>query len=221
MRKQNDKKASKTEMNSTRHSDPLHASGDELPELELNDEDILDAMQHIPGYLDISTEDFRAIYHLAHAHALDRLFQRVHAVHLMLPDIQPLHPDTRLDVAAQQLVSQGRKSLPVVDENNCVTGMLTETDFLRHLRVDSFLELLLKLLADQSQFAHRCHDTPVGKAMTAPAITIAERAGFREILHTFHRHECRSMPVVDDKGHLKGLLLRKDFIKAHHLEDLL
>jgi CBS-domain-containing membrane protein len=208
-------------MNSTTNSDPLHTSGDELPKLELNDEDILDAMRHIPGYLDISTEDFRAIYHLAHTHALDRLFRRVHAVHLMLPDIRPLYPDTRLDVAAQQMVAQGRKSLPVVDENNCVTGMLTETDFLRRLQVDSFLELLLKLVTDQTQFTHRCHETPVGEAMTAPAITIAEQAGFREILHTFHRHEYRSMPVVDDKGHLKGLLLRKDFIKVHHLEDLL
>ncbi len=208
-------------MNSTKNSDPLHASGDELPELELNDVDILDAMRHIPGYLDISIEDFRAIYHLAHANAFDRLFQRVHAVHLMLPDIQPLHPDTRLDVAAQQLVAQGRKSLPVVDENNRVTGMLTETDYLRRLQVESFLELLLKLVTDQTQFTHRCHETPVGEVMTAPAITIAEQAGFREILHTFHRHECRSMPVVDDKGCLKGLLLRKDFIKAHHLEELL
>ena len=203
------------------NSDPLHASGDDLPELELKDEDILDAMCHIPGYLDISTEDFRAIYHLAHSHALDRLFQRVHATHLMLPDIQPLHPDTRLDAAAQHLVSQGQKSLPVVDADNRVVGMLTETDFLRRLRVDSFLELLLKLVADQHLFTHRCHETPVSEAMAAPAITIGEQAGFRDIVHAFHRHEGRSMPVVDVDGHLKGLLLRKDFIKAHHLEDLL
>ena len=208
-------------MNSTPNSDLLHASGDDLPELELTDEDILDAMRHIPGYLDISTEDFRAIYHLAHTHALDRLFQRVTAAQLMLSDIQPLHPDTRLDAAAQQLVSQRRKSLPVVDGENYVVGMMTETDFLRRLRVDSFLELLLKLVADQSLFTHRCHETPVSEAMTAPAITIAEQAGFRDIVHAFHRHEGRSLPVVDEAGRLKGLLLRKDFIKAHHMEDLL
>jgi len=55
--------------------------GSELPldfdhEPELTDEDILDAMQHIPGYLDISTEDFRIIYHLAWRHAVARLRQR-------------------------------------------------------------------------------------------------------------------------------------------------
>lgn len=45
-------------------------------ELELTDEDILDAMQHVPGYLDISTEDFRVIYHLAWRHAVARLRAR-------------------------------------------------------------------------------------------------------------------------------------------------
>jgi CBS-domain-containing membrane protein len=42
-------------------------------ELELSDEDILDALSHIPGYIDISTEDFRTVYHLAWRHALVRL----------------------------------------------------------------------------------------------------------------------------------------------------
>lgn len=48
----------------------------DIGELELSDEDILDAMQHIPGYLDISTEDFRIIYHLAWQHAMERLQAR-------------------------------------------------------------------------------------------------------------------------------------------------
>lgn len=42
-------------------------------ELELTDDDILDALNQISGYVDISTEDFRAIYHLAWHHALARL----------------------------------------------------------------------------------------------------------------------------------------------------
>ncbi|MEW6514003.1 MAG: hypothetical protein AB1443_08385 [Pseudomonadota bacterium] len=48
----------------------------DIDEIELSDEDILDAMQHIPGYLDISTDDFRIIYHLAWQHALERLQAR-------------------------------------------------------------------------------------------------------------------------------------------------
>ena len=38
-----------------------------------SDEDILDALAHVSGYIDISTEDFRTVYHLAWRHALARL----------------------------------------------------------------------------------------------------------------------------------------------------
>ena len=196
-----------------------HADND-TPELELTDNDILEAMRSISGYLDISTEDFRAIYRLAHSHAVDRLFRQVKASSLMLTDIQPLYPDMRLDEAARQFVAQGRKSLPVVNETGCVVGVLTETDFLRRLNVNSFLELLLKLVTDQSSFTHHCHETAVSEAMTAPAVTIPLEAGFRDIVHTFHGYQGRSMPVVDAEGHLCGMLLRKDAIKAHHLEEL-
>lgn len=199
----------------------IRAGEDDVPELELSDEDILDAMREIPGYLDISTQDFRAIYHLAHGHALERLFRQVSAGSLMRTGIEPLRPDTRLDEAAGRLAQQGRKSLPVIDVDGRVVGILTERDFLRRLQAKTFLDLLLRLVADQGVFTHRCHETPVSAAMTAPAVTVTTDAGFREIVSAFHAHEGRSMPVVDAQARLQGLLLRKDFIKACHLEDLL
>jgi len=199
----------------------IRAGEDDVPELALSDEDILDAMVQIPGYLDITTADFRAIYHLAHAHALERLFRNVRAGSLMRTGIEPLHPDTRLDEAASTLAGQGRKSLPVVDGEGRVVGMLTESDFLRRLQADTFLELLLRLLSDKSVFSHRCHETPVSEAMTRSPVTVLEDAGFPEIVRAFHAHEGRGMPVVDGGGRLRGLLLRKDFVAAYHLEDLL
>lgn len=190
-------------------------------ELDISDEDILDAMAQIPGYLDISTADFREIYHLAHAHALERLFGNVRAGSLMRSDIEPVYPDTSLEEAARVMACQVLKGIPVVDDEGCVVGMLTETDFLRRLQVDTFLELLLRLLADTGTFSHRCHETPVSEAMNVRTKTVLEDAGFQEIFRAFHAHEGRSMPVVDRDGRLRGLLLRKDCIKAFHLDDLL
>lgn len=199
----------------------LHAGGDDLPELELSDEDILDAMQHISGYLDISIEDFREIYHLAHRHALSRLFGGVRAGALMRLGIEPLEPDMSLEQAAASMARQGLKSLPVVNDDSQVVGILTETDFLRRLKADTFLALLLRLVADINAFSHRCHETPVSQAMTASPVTIDEQAGFFRIIAAFRGHAGRSMPVVDSDGHLRGLLLRKDFIESFQLEDLL
>jgi CBS domain-containing protein len=199
----------------------LHAGGDDLPELELSDEDILDAMQHIPGYVDISTEDFREVYHLSHRHAVQRLLGRVRAGDMMRVGIEPLTPDMTLEQAAASMAKQGLKGLPVVDADGRVVGMLTETDFLRRLRADTFAELLLRLVQDVNSFSHRCHETPVSEAMIAPAVAVGEDAGFFPVVAAFRQHEGRSMPVVDANGQLRGLLLRKDFVHAYHLEELL
>jgi CBS domain-containing protein len=119
-----------------------------------------------------------------------------------------------LDAAARKIVESGGKSLPVVDEDGRVIGVLTETDFLRRLNAGTFLELLLKMVADSCEVSHRCHETPVREAMTAPAVTVRPQAGFRQIIAAFRRHAGRSMPVVDDDGRLAGMLLRKDFLEA-------
>ena len=56
---------------------------DGIPSIDLSDEDILDAMQHIPGYLDITTGDFREVYEFAHRHAADRLLGGLRADRLL------------------------------------------------------------------------------------------------------------------------------------------
>jgi CBS-domain-containing membrane protein len=205
--------------NTSSESPKTDSDGDEVPEMELTDGDILDAMQHIPGYLDITTEDFRTIYHLAHRHAVGRVFGNVRAGNLMRLGIDPLLPDIPLDQAAKALVRSGYKGLPVVDATGRVIGMLTESDFLRRLKVDTFLELLLSMLDEAFELKHRCHETPVSEAMTAPAVTLTRDAGFGEIISAFHQHDGRSIPVVDSDGRLLGLLLRKDFFTAYNLEN--
>lgn len=183
-------------------------------EIELTDADILDAMGHISGYLDITTEDFREIYHLAHRHALARLFEGISAARLMRTGITPLAPELTLDRALRQLADSGYRGLPVTDAAGRVAGMLTETDFLRRLQAKNFPDLLLRLIDSSFALAHRCHETPVSAAMTAPAVTVGTDAGWQEIMQAFGRHPGRSMPVVDGAGRLAGLLLRKDFIAS-------
>ena len=56
------------DLDSDRTEPSPYVDPDDTPELEISDEDILESMVEIPGYLDVSTEDFRLLYHLAHRH---------------------------------------------------------------------------------------------------------------------------------------------------------
>lgn len=189
-------------------------------ELELSDDDVLEAMREIPGYIDIFVDDFRTIYHLAHRHAVRRATAHLRAGAMMRRGVPALAADSMLDTAARAIAASGYKGLPVVDANGTVLGMLTETDFLRRLGAGSVLELLLELMADDSGLRHRCHETPVSAAMSTPATTVTEDAGFGVMLKAFDACGGRSLPVVDGNGRLAGLLLRKDFLSAAHLERL-
>jgi CBS-domain-containing membrane protein len=204
-----------------RKSDPQSAAPEEtsVDALDLDDDDVLDAMRQIPGYLDISTEDFRALYLLAQAHARQRLLRGLRAADLMLVGIRPLAPDWSLHVAATCLVEQGLKALPVTAPDGTVTGILTETDFLGCFAASSYLELLLRLDAASPGDLARCRGMRVDQAMSAPAICVSEQARAPELLAAFRRHPGRSMPVIGADGRLRGLLLRKDLLHAAHLED--
>lgn len=202
-----------------RFRDPAETGLDDIQELELSDADILDAMREIPGYLDITTSDFRVIYHLAHRHAVERMNRRLRAGGLMRAPIEPLRPTMPLEQSVDAFIRQGLKMLPVVIGGGRVVGMLTETDILKRLGATSFLELLRRMAEHCDELAACCHETPTSSLMTTPAVTVTEDAGFPQIMAAFRSHGGRSMPVVDDRGRLLGLLMRKDFLAACQIHD--
>ena len=183
-------------------------------EIEIADADILEAMREIPGYLDISTADFRSLYHLAYHHAVDRLFQGISARRLMMPQVQPLTLDDSLAEAIPLFVDQGLKTLPVIDNDGRLQGILTETDVLRALGAGTFMALLQGLLAEGGCLSLQAYQRPVRDLMTSPAVSVPVEASYRELFQAFTRHPGRGMPVTHADGRLAGMLLRKHFLQA-------
>jgi len=187
-------------------------SGGLIP--ELTDDDVYDAMQHLPGYLDITTEDFRALYRLAFSHAVERLTGQLRAHALMRSELQTLSPELNLVRAVEVMAGHGLKSLPVSDARKRVVGMLSEADILHRLGVDTCLELMLRSGGRRADGERVLGEETVESAMTQPATTVTADADFAAILKAFHAHGGRRMPVVDAQGRLLGMLARKDFIAA-------
>lgn len=185
---------------------------------ELTDADVFDAMERIPGYLDITTDDFRDLYRLAYGHAIDRLVGGVRARELMRRDDIALEPEMTLYGAAELMVGRELKSLPVVDPPRRVIGMLSESDVLGRLGAATFLELIIEGDLEHAEHRRLLLQTRVSEVMTGPVVTVAEDAEFATILGAFRRHDGRRMPVVDQAGRLVGMLARKDFIAACPLQ---
>lgn len=181
---------------------------------DLTDEDVFEAMGQLPGYLDITTEDFRALYRLSFEHAMGRLVGRLRARDLMRAKREALAPEMPLVRGAEIMVVRRVKSIPVVDAEQRVIGVLSETDVLRLLGAMTSLELLLQPPDKHASNRRLLHDATVGTVMVRVPVSVTLDADFGAILQAFQGHNGRQMPVVDDIGRLAGVLARKDFIAA-------
>jgi CBS-domain-containing membrane protein len=187
------------------------------PELDIKEEDILEAMRAIPGYLDITPGDFKEIYRLAFQHALERLSQNITAAEIMTKDVVAVNPDTPVADVAAAMGRRGISGLPVVDADYKVVGMISEKDFLSHMVVGdskNFMTLVAGCLKTKG-----CMALPVKKAlardlMSSPAVTVLPETPVRTIAATFTARSINRVAVTDPEGLLLGLVSRGDIVKA-------
>lgn len=193
------------------------------PELDIKEEDILEAMRAIPGYLDITPGDFKEIYRLALQHALERLSQDITAAGIMTKDVVTVNPDTPVADVAAAMGRRGISGLPVVDAGYKVVGMISEKDFLSHMVVGdskNFMTLVAGCLKTKG-----CMALPVKKAlardlMSSPAVTVLPETPVRTIAATFTARSINRVAVTDPEGHLLGLVSRGDIVKATRSREL-
>lgn len=111
-------------------------------------------------------------------------------------------------------------AVPVVDEDGCVLGIVSEGDLI--LKEDPELEGAPRLL----EGVRRRHDRSkaaglvASEIMSAPVITIAPGASLGEAARLMHRRAVKRLPVVDPaSGQIVGIVSRTDLLKVFLRED--
>ncbi|MEN8130462.1 MAG: CBS domain-containing protein [Pseudomonadota bacterium] len=186
--------------------------------IDLSDQDVYDAMKQVPGYIDITTEDFREIYHLAHEHAIKRLVGSFRLSEIMTRGTETVHPQTPLNEAAMVMATNRISTVPVVNGNDEVVGILSETDYLRCLGADTTMQLLIKFTGNAAAIDQQCQSTRVDTIMNTPPITISENADVLTLIHILKTHPFSHIPVVNAAGKLAGMIARCDFVHLCRLE---
>ena len=186
-------------------------------EIEIKDEDILEAMRAIPGYLDITPGDFKEVYRLAFQHALERLSRAVTAAEIMTTDVVAVKPDTPLADVAAAMGQRGVSGVPVVDAGHKVVGVISEKDFLVRMGVKeprNFMSLVASCLLTKGCVALPTECALAGDIMTSPAVTVGPESPVREIAALFTARGINRVAVTDPAGRLLGLVSRGDIVKA-------
>ncbi len=143
----------------------------------------------------------------------------------MTSRVYSVTPNWSLLSAARLLRNHHISGVPVVDTNDRVVGVISESDLLNDLdraagigTVRGVLDLLLTAGGFRSrdlleQCLHRLRNSKVGTAMKSPPVTIDHDSTLGEASRLLHQYHINRLPVVQD-GKLVGILTRQDIVEA-------
>ncbi len=139
---------------------------------------------------------------------------------LLVRDVMTHNPrkvaaDTLLSDAARLLLSSVFTGLPVVDPDNRPIGVITQGDLIRK----GGLPLRLGLLAESNQgrrdaLLNQLPSLRVDEVMTSPPVMIAAERPLTEAVAWMLERDVKRLPVVNEKGHLTGMLSRLDIFRT-------
>lgn len=161
----------------------------------LDTSDIESAMARLAQRLDVNPEDVVALVRDAEAHALDRRLGSVPVSRIMHTDVASVLPFESIYRARTVLVHKEVKTLPVVDGDRRVIGIVSI--------IDLFTRDLVEL-------------EPVDSIMTTDVTTIHADTPVAELVPTMTQSGFKVVPVVDDDARMIGIVTRGDLIAVLH-----
>ena len=108
----------------------------------------------------------------------------------IIRDVVTLTPDQTVGDALKIMEAKSISGLPVVDSEGRLVGIITRRDV-------AFAEDL---------------SAKVAEVMTKKVITVGEDITVEEAKRIMRKHKIEKLPVVDEKGFLKGLITMKDLV---------
>ena len=141
---------------------------------------------------------------------------------IMTTDVIVANKNDIIANVANLLIKEKIGGLPVVDEENKVVGIISETDIMKkESHVDSprmlnFIQGII-FLDDMKKFEDEMRAIAAYKVedlMSKDIITENENDTFDYVANVMINKSINRVPVVDENNFLKGIICRYDIIKA-------
>ena len=185
----------------------------------ISDQDVIEAMKRIPGYIDITPGDFKEIYQTAYSLAITRLFTSLTAANIMSKPVLFVEQKMALVEAAHLLAEQQISGGPVVDHDGRVVGVISEKDFLKEMgfgTTPSFMQIATHCLDSKSCMIGRLRNRNVGDIMTKPPITADSEMTIGAISSLFAERQINRLPIIDGDKRPVGIVTRSDLAQSFH-----
>ncbi|WP_240670713.1 CBS domain-containing protein [Actinoplanes solisilvae] len=128
---------------------------------------------------------------------------------IMSSPVHTVSQTASVEAAAALMTAKAVTALPVVDDDDRLVGMVSESDLLWH-RVPSDPTTHLRALPDLDPSAR---PGMVLEVMASYPLATQPETDVADVAEAMLEHDVRSLPVVDD-GALVGIISRRDILRA-------
>ncbi|RTG97475.1 CBS domain-containing protein [Thermus scotoductus] len=139
---------------------------------------------------------------------------------LMTPNPDTIGPEATLEEAARRILEKRYSSLPVVDREGCLLGLLQVEDLLPHPEHIPFSDVeALQLFGEWvdvnflENIYRRYQKAPVKAVMRTDMPRIHPEDPVGRALEALLKGDIRHLPVVDQGNRVVGILTCSDFLK--------
>jgi len=184
---------------------------------EFSEEDVIDAMKSMDGFIDITTSTFREIYELAYEHAIKRMLGTMPVKNIMSKPVFCVNFDLTIFETAEFLAVRNISGAPVIDKVGKVIGVISEKDFLRKMGFDnepSFMGVISRCLNTSGCMVSGLKTILLKDILSSPAVWISKEASVSEVSSIFMEKSINRIPVCDEQGFPVGIVTRSDLINA-------
>lgn len=184
----------------------------------ISEEDILEAMKAVRGFLDITPGDFREIYRVAYRQATERLNQSIKAKHIMTRNVLSVPVDAPLEKVAELMAAHRISGVPVTGANQQILGVISEKDFLKEItgtQDPSLMHFVERCLKQVPCSVEPLRTRTAGDLMTAPAITLNGEASLAQIAGLLRSRSINRIPILDERQRIIGIVARSDVVDAY------
>ncbi|CAN5354471.1 MAG: CBS domain-containing protein [Chloroflexia bacterium] len=139
---------------------------------------------------------------------------------IMTVEVLATAPDTSIAQVARTMSEKGISGLPVIDADNNLVGIITETDIISHeIQVDTptfvpILDWIIRMPGDTSEDdLRRVLATSAGQLMTAPVYSVTVDATVREVATLMFERKVNPVPVLNHDNRVVGIISRSDIVR--------
>ena len=136
---------------------------------------------------------------------------------VMTRSVVSVHPETPLGEIVRMLLDREFRALPVVEADNRLVGIITNSDLVERGGVTARMELLSALegpALERELAASGARGRTAADVMTPEPTHVTADEQLRQAAHLMAERRIKRLPVVDEAGHLVGILSRVDVLRT-------